>query len=50
MEEPFLYAVKLTLDDRYTDNMESIYKTFIHLVLETLVTECAKEQKRLNIS
>ncbi|VDN37712.1 unnamed protein product [Gongylonema pulchrum] len=31
MEEPFLYAVKLILGERYTDNMDVIYKTVINL-------------------
>ncbi|KAG8187735.1 hypothetical protein JTE90_015605 [Oedothorax gibbosus] len=37
MEAPFLAAVKETLDDRYTENMESIYKTTIHFIIQTLV-------------
>ncbi len=42
MEEPFLYAVKITLDERYTENMDSIYKIIIHLILETMVKEAEK--------
>ncbi|XP_022647711.1 neuroglobin-like [Varroa jacobsoni] len=37
IEKPFLEAVKLTLGDRYTDNIENIYKTTIHFILETLI-------------
>ncbi|CAL1281726.1 unnamed protein product [Larinioides sclopetarius] len=37
MEAPFLAAVKETLEDRYTENMESIYKTTIHFILQTVV-------------
>ncbi|KAK6182326.1 hypothetical protein SNE40_010037 [Patella caerulea] len=37
IETPFLESVKLTLGDRYTDNMDSIYKITIKLILENLV-------------
>ncbi|XP_015926789.1 cytoglobin-1 [Parasteatoda tepidariorum] len=37
MEAPFLAAVKETLDDRYTENMESIYKITIHFILQTVI-------------
>uniref|UniRef100_A0A146LSE7 Neuroglobin n=2 Tax=Lygus hesperus TaxID=30085 RepID=A0A146LSE7_LYGHE len=37
IEEPFLDAVKTTLGDRYTENVETIYKITIKLMLETLV-------------
>ncbi|GFT74740.1 neuroglobin [Nephila pilipes] len=37
MEAPFLAAVKETLEDRYTENMESIYKTTIHFILQTVI-------------
>lgn len=37
IERPFLEAVKETLDTRYTENMEAIYKITIKLILETLV-------------
>ncbi|XP_013783442.2 uncharacterized protein LOC106467627, partial [Limulus polyphemus] len=36
IEEPFLAAVKETLGDRYTENMENIYKITIRFILETL--------------
>ncbi len=45
MEEPFLYAIKLTLDDRYTENMEQIYKIVIRLILETMAKETEKVLK-----
>jgi hypothetical protein len=38
IETPFLLAVKETLDERYTENMENIYKIIIKFVLQTLVT------------
>jgi len=37
IEKPFLAAVKTTLEDRYTENIESIYKIVIRLILERLV-------------
>ncbi|KFM72217.1 Neuroglobin, partial [Stegodyphus mimosarum] len=37
MEAPFLAAVKETLEDRYTENMESIYKITIHFILQTVI-------------
>lgn len=37
MEAPFLAAVKETLEDRYTENMETIYKITIHFILQTVV-------------
>lgn len=36
IERPFLLAVKDTLDDRYTENMENIYKLTIKFILETI--------------
>lgn len=36
MKEPFLEAVKITLGDRYTDNMETIYRTTITFILQTM--------------
>ncbi|XP_076359784.1 neuroglobin-like [Tachypleus tridentatus] len=36
IEKPFLAAVKETLGDRYTENMENIYKITIRFILETL--------------
>lgn len=37
IEKPFLEAVEMTLGDRYTENVETIYKATIKLILETLV-------------
>ncbi|KAJ8309517.1 hypothetical protein KUTeg_014391 [Tegillarca granosa] len=37
IEEPFLSAVKETLDDRYTANMDIIYKITIKFILEMLI-------------
>ena len=37
IEGPFLRAVKETLDDRYTENMENIYKMTIRFILETVI-------------
>ncbi|KAM3717963.1 Neuroglobin [Dirofilaria immitis] len=46
MEEPFLYSVKLILGDRYTDNMQSIYKTVISIILSGLEKGCQLELSR----
>lgn len=37
IEAPFLAAVESTLGDRYTPNVENIYKITIKFILETLV-------------
>ncbi|XP_075976998.1 neuroglobin-like [Anticarsia gemmatalis] len=37
VEEPFLQAAKTTLGDRYTPNIEEIYKLTIKFILENLV-------------
>jgi hypothetical protein len=37
IERPFLEAVQTTLGDRYTENIENIYKVTIKLIIETLV-------------
>ncbi|XP_013786255.2 neuroglobin-like [Limulus polyphemus] len=37
IEQPFLVAVQETLGDRYTSNMENIYKITIHFILESIV-------------
>ncbi|KAK6998214.1 neuroglobin [Biomphalaria glabrata] len=36
VKEPFLEAVRVTLGDRYTDNMQNIYTIAITYVLQTL--------------
>ncbi|XP_018573743.1 neuroglobin-like [Anoplophora glabripennis] len=38
IEKPFLEAVQTTLGDRYTDNVENIYKITIKFIIETLIT------------
>lgn len=37
IKEPFLEAVRVTLGDRYTDNMQTIYTIAITFILSTLV-------------
>lgn len=37
IEKPFLEAVKMTLGDRYTENVEAIYKITIKFIIETLI-------------
>lgn len=37
IEGPFLKAVEQTLGDRYTPNVENIYKVTIKLIIQTLV-------------
>ncbi|KAI5638196.1 globin domain-containing protein [Phthorimaea operculella] len=37
IEQPFLEAAKTTLGDRYTENIENIYKLAIRFILENLV-------------
>ncbi|KPJ17276.1 Neuroglobin [Papilio machaon] len=37
IEAPFLAAVETTLGDRYTPNVENIYKITIKFILETLI-------------
>ncbi|XP_051176481.1 neuroglobin-like [Leptopilina boulardi] len=37
IESPFLEAVKRTLDDRYTENVENIYKLTIKFIIQTLI-------------
>lgn len=36
IEKPFLAAVETTLGDRYTQNVEGIYKITIKFIIETL--------------
>ncbi|KAF0297944.1 Neuroglobin [Amphibalanus amphitrite] len=42
---PFLEAVKLTLGDAYTENMDNIYQLTIDLILKTLVEGFEKAEK-----
>lgn len=37
IEDPFLDAVRTTLGDRYTENVENIYKVTIKFIIETLI-------------
>lgn len=37
VERPFLEAVKTTLDERYTENIENIYKIAIRIIIEALI-------------
>ncbi|XP_076042249.1 uncharacterized protein LOC143026130 [Oratosquilla oratoria] len=37
IEHPFLEAVKLTLNDRYTENMDQIYRITIKFLIETVI-------------
>ncbi|KAL8613617.1 hypothetical protein ACOMHN_022036 [Nucella lapillus] len=37
IQDPFLGAVKITLGDRYTENMEAIYKVALTFVLQTMM-------------
>ncbi|XP_067011550.1 neuroglobin [Anabrus simplex] len=37
IEKPFLEAVQVTLGDRYTENVENIYKVTIKFIIETLI-------------
>lgn len=37
IEKPFLEAVSTTLGDRYTENVENIYKVTIKFIIETLI-------------
>ncbi|CAK1582484.1 unnamed protein product [Parnassius mnemosyne] len=48
IEQPFLEAAKMTLGDRYTPNIENIYKITIRFILENLVKgyeEAGKEKE-----
>lgn len=44
MEEPFLFAVKDTLGDRFSERIEQIYQVAIRLIITTLVNECDKRR------
>ncbi|RUS79879.1 hypothetical protein EGW08_012357 [Elysia chlorotica] len=37
IEQPFLDAVRIILDDRYTENMDTIYRILIKFILQHLV-------------
>ena len=36
-EEPFLEALRLTLDERYTPQMDVIYHVIVQYIIQTLV-------------
>ncbi|XP_013077631.2 cytoglobin-1-like [Biomphalaria glabrata] len=40
MEQPFLDSVRIILEDRYTDNMDTIYRILIKFILSNLVKAC----------
>lgn len=44
IEKPFLDAVKRTLEDRYSENVENIYKLTIKFIIETLIDGFDKAQ------
>lgn len=44
IEQPFLEAVKRTLEDRYSENVESTYKVTIKFIIETLIDGFDKAQ------
>ncbi|XP_069173274.1 neuroglobin-like [Procambarus clarkii] len=46
IEHPFLEAVRLTLGDRYTDNMDNIYRITIKFLLETVVKGYEMAEKK----
>lgn len=37
IETPFLAAMQMTLHDRYTENVENIYKLTIKFIIQTLI-------------
>lgn len=47
IEKPFLEAVKETLEDRYTDNIENIYRITIKTILQTMVNSFDKNWHHL---
>ncbi|VDK84428.1 unnamed protein product [Litomosoides sigmodontis] len=47
MENPFLYSVKLILGERYTANMDAIYKTVIQLILQRMEEACRTESMKI---
>ncbi|XP_076169205.1 globin-1 [Ptiloglossa arizonensis] len=44
IEKPFLEAVERTLEDRYSENVENIYKLTIKFIIETLIDGFNKAQ------
>lgn len=50
IEKPFLSAVETTLGDRYTENVEGIYKLTIKFIIETLITGFESANSKQNNS
>lgn len=48
IEKPFLSAVETTLGDRYTENVEGIYKLTIKFIIQTLVDGFEKSSSSAN--
>ena len=46
IRNPLLEAVKMTLGDRFTENIENIYKVSINLVIETLIEGYEKAEQQ----
>uniref|UniRef100_A0A0K0EIZ9 GLOBIN domain-containing protein n=1 Tax=Strongyloides stercoralis TaxID=6248 RepID=A0A0K0EIZ9_STRER len=49
VEDALFYSIKLILDERYTDNMDSIYRIIMKTVLKTLEDSCRDEMIRLGL-
>ncbi|XP_011505552.1 PREDICTED: neuroglobin-like [Ceratosolen solmsi marchali] len=49
IESPFLAAMQMTLHDRYTENVENIYKLTIKFIIQTLI-DGFDEAKDLRVS
>uniref|UniRef100_A0A0K0FFT4 GLOBIN domain-containing protein n=1 Tax=Strongyloides venezuelensis TaxID=75913 RepID=A0A0K0FFT4_STRVS len=49
VEDALFYAIKLILDERYTDNMDSIYRVIMRTVLQALEDSCRKEMIALGL-
>lgn len=48
IKQPFLDAVQVTLGDRYTENMENIYKIAINFIIDTLMEGLQEEIDKNN--
>uniref|UniRef100_A0A0N5C039 GLOBIN domain-containing protein n=1 Tax=Strongyloides papillosus TaxID=174720 RepID=A0A0N5C039_STREA len=49
VEDALFYSIKLILDERYTDNMDGIYRVVMKTVLQTLEDSCRKEMIALGL-
>uniref|UniRef100_A0A0N4ZQY5 GLOBIN domain-containing protein n=1 Tax=Parastrongyloides trichosuri TaxID=131310 RepID=A0A0N4ZQY5_PARTI len=47
VEDALFYTIKLILDERYTDNMDNIYRVIMKTILKTLEDSCREEMIRL---